>query len=380
VADRTFQTAAREEQTFQIGERRLSQHFRGIFEGFRYYDNLRHHRKTTWEVAVKIKVLLATMLCVGWALQGVSPASAQPHGYPDKPIRVVIPFPAGGPTDGMARIVAERLGTVLGQSIVVENRGGGAGGSIGARFVADSPPDGYTILITPGGSLTSGPAVHKEKIGYDPTKAFTAVAQLIETPDIMSVRPDLPIKNVAELVAYAKAHPGKLSWGSQGFGTAPHLLAEMFKLESGTNIVHVPYRGTAPMLAAILAGDIQIIMDPATTSLVHIQAGKLRPIMIAGSERFAKLPNVPTSAEVGFPKLNSPFWLGVVAPAGTPPAIVNKLNAAFRDALSQPKTRERLAALGAEIKIGTPQDFQNMLTRELKLWSDIVDAAGIKVE
>jgi tripartite-type tricarboxylate transporter receptor subunit TctC len=206
------------------------------------------------------------------------------------------------------------------------------------------------------------------------------VAQLIETPDIMSVRPDLPIKNVAELVAYAKAHPGKLSWGSQGFGTAPHLLAEMFKLESGTNIVHVPYRGTAPMLAAILAGDIQIIMDPATTSLVHIQAGKLRPIMIAGSERFAKLPNVPTSAEVGFPKLNSPFWLGVVAPAGTPPAIVNKLNAAFRDALSQPKTRERLAALGAEIKIGTPQDFQNMLTRELKLWSDIVDAAGIKVE
>jgi tripartite-type tricarboxylate transporter receptor subunit TctC len=171
-----------------------------------------------------------------------------------------------------------------------------------------------------------------------------------------------------------------LSWGSQGFGTAPHLLAEMFKLESGTNIVHVPYRGTAPMLAAILAGDIQIIMDPATTSLVHIQAGKLRPIMIAGSERFAKLPNVPTSAEVGFPKLNSPFWLGVVAPAGTPPAIVNKLNAAFRDALSQPKTRERLAALGAEIKIGTPQDFQNMLTRELKLWSDIVDAAGIKVE
>jgi tripartite-type tricarboxylate transporter receptor subunit TctC len=196
----------------------------------------------------------------------------------------------------------------------------------------------------------------------------------------MSVRPDLPIKNVAELVAYAKAHPGKLSWGSQGFGTAPHLLAEMFKLESGTNIVHVPYRGTAPMLAAILAGDIQIIMDPATTSLVHIQAGKLRPIMIAGSERFAKLPNVPTSAEVGFPKLNSPFWLGVVAPAGTPPAIVNKLNAAFRDALSQPKTRERLAALGAEIKIGTPQDFQNMLTRELKLWSDIVDAAGIKVE
>ena len=217
----------------------------------------------------------------------------------------------------MARIIADRLGTVLGQSIVIENKGGGAGGSIGAKFVAAADPDGYTILITPGGSLTTGPAVHKN-IGYDPVKVFVPVAQLIETPLVVSVHPSLPVKTMAELVTYAKANPGKVSWGSQGFGVAPHLLLELFKLETGVNVVHVPYRGTAPMLTAVLAGEVQVVADPMTTSLSHIEAGKLRAIAIAGAERTPKLPNVPTVVEAGFPKLQSPFWLGVVAPAGTP--------------------------------------------------------------
>src|SRR4051794_41433952 len=225
-----------------------------------------------------IRTLLTMSLCIGAALLGADGALAQ--DYPNKqPIKVVVPFPAGGPTDGMARIISERLGTVLGQSIVIENRGGGAGGSIGAKFVAAADPDGYTILITPGGSLTTGPAVHKN-IGYDPVKVFVPVAQLIETPLIVSVHPDLPVKSMAELVAYAKANPGKVSWGSQGFGVAPHLLIELFKLETGVNVVHVPYRGTAPMLSAILAGEIQVVADPMTTSLVHIEAGKLHPIAI----------------------------------------------------------------------------------------------------
>ena len=190
----------------------------------------------------------AGSIVVPWgALFRADPATAQ--AYPDRPIKVVVPFPAGGPTDGMARIISDRLGTVLGQSIVIENKGGGAGGSIGAKFVAASDPDGYTILITPGGSLTTGPAVHKN-IGYDPVKAFVPVAQLIETPLVVSVHPSLPVKTMAELVTYAKANPGKVSWGSQGFGVAPHLLIELFKLETGVNIVHVPYRGTAPMLTA----------------------------------------------------------------------------------------------------------------------------------
>src|SRR5216684_213751 len=234
-----------------------------------------------------MRALLAASLCAGWALHGVGRAHAQP--YPNRPIRVVVPFPAGGPTDGVARIISDRLGAVLGQSIVVENRGGGAGGSIGAKAVATADPDGYTILITPGGALTTGPAVHSN-IGYDPAKAFVPVGYLIETPLIMSVHQDMPVKSLAEVVTYAKANPGKISWGSQGFGTAPHLLAEMFKLEAGVNIVTVPYRGTAPMLAAIVAGEIPLVVDPMTTILPHIQSGKLRPLAIAGATRSAKLP------------------------------------------------------------------------------------------
>jgi len=324
-----------------------------------------------------IRSLLAGFLWAGLALQATGPAHAQ--AYPNKPIKMIVPFPPGGPTDGMARIISDRLGAVLGQSVVIENKGGGAGGSIGAKAVATADPDGYTILITPGGSLTTGPAVHKN-IGYDPVKVFTPVGQLIETPLIVSVHSDLPVKSLAEVVTYAKANPGKVSWGSQGFGVAPHLLLELFKLEAGVNILHVPYRGTAPMLAAIVAGEVQIVADPMTTVLPHIQSGRLRAIAIAGAERTPKLPGVPTTVEAGFPKLQAPFWLGVVAPAGTPPAIIAKLNAAFRDSLAQPETRTRLANLGADIKIGTPADFGNMLAKELAQWTAVVKAAKITVE
>jgi tripartite-type tricarboxylate transporter receptor subunit TctC len=326
-----------------------------------------------------IKALISAGLCAGCALHGVGPAHSQSQAYPNRQIRVIVPFPAGGPTDGIARIIADRLGTVLGQGIVIENKGGGAGGSIGAKFVATSDPDGYTILITPGGSLTTGPAVHAN-IGYDPVKAFAPVAQLIETPLIIAVHSDLPVKTLAEVVAYAKANPGKISWGSQGFGVAPHLLLELFKLETGVNIVHVPYRGTAPMLAAIVAGEVQIVADPMTTVLPHIQSGRLRAIAIAGATRTPKLPGIPTVIEAGYSKLQSPFWLGVVAPAGTPPEIINKLNAAFRDSLSPPETRARLDALGAEIKIGRPAEFEKMLADELAQWTAIVKAANIKAE
>jgi tripartite-type tricarboxylate transporter receptor subunit TctC len=317
------------------------------------------------------------VLCAAWALPVARPA--HPQDYPSRPIKVVVPFPAGGPTDGMARIISERLGAVLGQSIVIENRGGGAGGSNGAKVVAAADPDGYTILLTPGGALTSGPAIHAN-IGYDPAKVFTPVGLLTESPQIMSVHPDVPVKTLPDLVVYARANPGKLTWGSQGFGTSPHLLAEMFRLETGLNIVHVPYRGTAPALAAILAGEVQIIADASTTSLPQIQAGKLRPLAIPGTARFSKLPDVPTTAEVGYPKLRAPFWLGVVAPAGTPPEIINKLNAAFRDSMAPPETRARLENLGAEIKIGTPAEFGKMLADELAQWTAVAKAANIRVE
>jgi tripartite-type tricarboxylate transporter receptor subunit TctC len=331
-------------------------------------------------MAKSMKALLAALLCAGGAIYAITFAQAQAQSYPNKPIKMVVPFPAGGPTDGMARIVSDRLSTVLGQSVVVENRGGGAGGSIGAKFVAASDPDGYTFLITPGGALTTGPAVHKAKIGYDPAKVFEPVALLMTSPLIMSVHPSVPVKTVKELAAYAKANPGKLSWGSQGFGTAPHLLQALFRLETGANILHVPFRGTAPLLAAIVAGQVQIAIDPTTTSLPHALSGTLRPLAVTGKKRIAKLPNVPTVDEAGFPKLQNTFWLGVVVPAGTPKDIIAKLNSAFRDALAQPVAQQRLGNLGAEIKVTTPAEFGKFLADELTLWSGVVKAADIKVQ
>jgi tripartite-type tricarboxylate transporter receptor subunit TctC len=326
-----------------------------------------------------MRTLFAALLCAGTATLGLDSAYAQAQAYPNRPIRMIVPFPAGGPTDAMARIVSDRLGVVLGQSVVVENRGGGAGGSIGAKVVATADPDGYTILITPGGSLTTGPAVHKN-IGYDPAKVFTPVGLLMTSPLIMAVHPSVPVKSIAELVAHAKANPGKVTWGSQGFGTAPHLLSEMFKLDNQVNILHVPYRGTAPMLAAAVAGEVQMVVDPMTTSLPHVLSDNLRPLAVTSRARVAKLPNVPTVAEAGFPKLQNTFWLGVVAPAGTPSDIIDKLNAAFKDSLSQPDARARLDNLGAEIHVSTPAEFGKFLDDERALWTGVVTAANIKVE
>jgi tripartite-type tricarboxylate transporter receptor subunit TctC len=290
----------------------------------------------------------------------------------------VVPFPPGGPTDGLARIISDRLGAVLGQPIVVENRGG-AGGGIGGKFVSEAEPDGYTILMSPGGALTTGPVINP-KIGYDPAKVFAPVAELIETPIIVAVTPDLPVKSMADVVAYAKANPGKLKWGSQGFGTAPHLLIELFKLENNVNIVHVPYRGTGPMLNGILGGEVQIVADPSTTVLPHILANKLRPIAIAGDARTAKLPDVPTVVEAGFPYMVSPFWLAVTAPAATPRAIISSLNGAFREALAVPDTRKKLATFDAEVKIGTPEELGKMLDAERTKWSKVVKEANIRME
>jgi tripartite-type tricarboxylate transporter receptor subunit TctC len=324
-----------------------------------------------------IRTWAKAALCVGWLLQGAGAAPAQ--DYPNRPIKVVVPFPAGGATDVMARIVAERLGKVINQSIVIENKGGGAGGSVGAKAVAAADPDGYTILMTPGGALTTGPAVHKN-IGYDPLKAFVPVGLIMETPQIVAVHPDLPVKTMAELVAYAKANPGKISFGSQGFGVGPHLMIELLKLDAGINVVHVPYRGTAPMLAALLANEVQAVIDPSTTTLPHVQSGRVRAIAVTTRERSSKLPDIPTTTEAGFPRLLSAFWLGVVAPAGTPRAIVEKLNIAFRDAGRSDEVRTRLATLGAEPKSGTPEEFGKLIGDELALWTHVVSAAGIKVE
>jgi tripartite-type tricarboxylate transporter receptor subunit TctC len=322
-----------------------------------------------------MRALLAAALCAGLAVHA-APADAQT--YPSRPIKVVVPFPPGGPTDGLARIISDRLGAMLGQPIVVENKGG-AGGGIGGKYVSDSEPDGYTILMSPGGSLTTGPLINPN-IGYDPAKTLASVAQLVEMPIIVAVHPDLPVHAMSEVVPYAKANPGRLQWGSQGFGTAPHLLIELFKLENQVNVVHVPYRGTGPMLTAVLGGEVQIVADPSTTVLPHIEAGKLRPLAIAGMARIPQLPNVPTVVETGQPYLVSPFWLAVTAPAATPREVIAKLNGAFREALGVPETQKRLAALGAEVKIGSPEDLNKMLAGERTKWGRVIKAANLKME
>ena len=280
-----------------------------------------------------MRALLAASLCAGWVMHGADFANAQT--YPSKePIKVVVPFPPGGPTDGMARIISERLGTVLGQSIVIENHGG-AGGSVGGKFVAAADPDGYT---TSDDSWRSA----DDRSGRKPRHRLRSRQGVcVGLPAHRDAADHLGSPGPARKIngrgrGLCQGQSGQDPLGLPGLRHRTHLLAEMFKLEAGVNILHVPYRGTGPMLNAILANEVQIIADPSTTSLPYIEDGKLRPIAIAGNVRHPKLPNVPTVVEAGFPKLQAPFWLAVVAPAGTPPDIIGKLNNAFHQACSPP--------------------------------------------
>jgi tripartite-type tricarboxylate transporter receptor subunit TctC len=310
------------------------------------------------------------------ALGSSAPAVAQ--SYPTKTIKLVVPFGPGGPTDLAARIVAQVVQTGLGQNVVIENRPG-AGGATGTKSLASADPDGYTALLATSATLGVVPALVKNP-GYDPIKSFAPVAKISDSTTVLVVPPAFPANSVAELVTYAKANPGKIVFGSQGYGTAPHLLTEMLKLETGVNIVHVPYRGTNPAITDLLAGQIQMFTDTSTVVIPQIQAGKLRALAVTTPARSERLADVPTTAEAGFPKLKAYFWLGVVAPARTAADIVGKLNAAFNDSLRAPETRARLESLGAEIKTGTPQEFGTMLKDELAMWQGVTAAAGIKVD
>jgi len=206
------------------------------------------------------------------------------------------------------------------------------------------------------------------------------VGQLVESSQVIAVHPSLPAKTLEEIVAYGKANPGKITFGSQGFGVGPHLLIELLKIEAGVDIVHVPYRGTAPMLTALMAGEIQMAMDPTMTILPLIEAGRVRAIAVTTPGRSPKMPDVPTTIEAGYPKLISVYWLGVVAPAGTPEAIIAKLNAAFRDSLDSPETRARLSSLSADVKTGSPAEFGKLIADELAMWSNVARATGIRME
>jgi tripartite-type tricarboxylate transporter receptor subunit TctC len=320
---------------------------------------------------------LAIVAAVAWIFVAAGAAHAQ--NYPNKTIRIIAPFPPGGPTDGAARLIADRLSAALGQTIVVENRPGGAGGTVGVKSAASADPDGYTLLFTPPGPLVSAPAIYRN-VGYDPAKAFAPVAAIFSSPQILVVNPNVPAKSMRELVVHAKANPGKVSYASPGFGTQPHLLGEMLKLLTGVDMVHVPYKGSAPVLTDLIAGQVQVYFDAASFLLPHAASGKLRVLAVADERRIPELADTPTTIEAGFGKLQASYWVGVLAPAGTPAAIVDRLNAAINEIMSSPAMTDTLAKLVARPRAGSPQDFAAFMAAESRKWSETITAAGIKAD
>jgi tripartite-type tricarboxylate transporter receptor subunit TctC len=324
---------------------------------------------------MELKMICARFaLLVTLAIATVGAARAQT--YPVKPIRLVVPFPAGGATDTTARLVAQRLQLGLGQAVIIENQGG-AGGTIAAKQVAVAQPDGYTLMMGSLSTFGTNPVLYK--LDYDPMKAFVPVASAVVDKLVMVAGPSLPVKSVQELVAYAKANPGKLNYGN-AIGIGPHFTMEMFKIKAGTDIVHIPYRGGGPMIADLVAGQIHMTINGKSVLLPHIQAGKVRALAVTSARHWADLPDVPTMLELGY--LDKPYdtLFGVVAPAGTPSAIVAKLNATINDGLRSPESHAVLDKLGIEPLISSPQEFAAMIAEEAPKWAEAVRLTGIKVE
>jgi len=319
---------------------------------------------------------IPTLAALALALAAAG-ASAQP--YPSKPIRVVVPNPAGGYYDVIARAVGQKVGESIGQPMVVENRVG-AGGSLGTEFTAKSPPDGYTIMVGGIGPHGIAPSLYAN-LPYDPVKDFAPIILVAMTPNILVVHPSSPIRSVQDLVAAAREKPGGLSYASNGNGTSQHLSAEMLATTMGLKLNHVPFKGSAPAVTAMLGGQVDFAFAVAPDALAHIKAGKLRAIGVTGAKRAAPLPEVPTLAEAGVPGYEATAWFGYLAPAGTPREIIDRLNAEIAKALESPEVRERLAPGGlSELPGGTPERFGELIRSEIAKWSTVVKASGAKID
>jgi tripartite-type tricarboxylate transporter receptor subunit TctC len=304
--------------------------------------------------------------------------SAAAQSYPSKPIRLIVPFAAGGGNDNVARLVGKRLADGLGQPVLVDNRPG-AGGVVGAELAAKSAPDGYTLFLGGVGSHAINPNLH-EKLPYDPIKDFAPVALLAQAPLVLVVHPSVPANSVAELTAYARAHPGKLNFASNGNGSSSQLAAVMFDSMAGVEMVHVPYKGLSPALADLLSGQVQLMFSSVVAILPHIKAGKLRGLAVTGAKRLASLPELPTIAESGLPGYEASSWYGILAPAGTPREIVMKLNAGLAKALEQPEVRNSLLAEGAEPVGGSPEAFAAHIRAEKERLGKLIRDAKIRLE
>ena len=299
------------------------------------------------------------------------------QGYPSKPIRLVVPSAPGGGIDFTARVLAGPVGAALGQSVVVDNRAG-ASGIIGAETVAKAEPDGHTILQA-SSSLTVIPHMYR-KIPYDLLKDFAAISLVARTPNLLVVHPSVPARSVKELIALAKAEPGRLTFASSGAGRASHLAAERFKLMAGIDMTHVPFKGTGPAVTATIAGEVRLIFSTIPTVLPHMKTGRLRALGVGSLKRSAAAPEVPTIAEEGLPGYEADTWYGFVAPARVPRAIIDALNAVTVKALRLPETRERFLADGSEPIGSTPEEFRRFMAAELQHWGEVVRKAGLRVE
>jgi len=309
------------------------------------------------------------------ALPGMS-RIARAQTYPNKPVRLVVGFPAGGPTDFVARIIGQSLSERLGQQIIVENRPG-AGSNIAAEAVVRSPPDGYTLLLITASNFTN-PALY-DKLNFNLVEDIAAVAGVMRQPFIMEVNPSFPATTVPEFIAYVKANPGKVNMASSGTGSAPHVAGELFKIMAHVDMVHVPYRGLAPALTDLIGGQVQVLFDTIPTSIEHIRAGKLRPIGVTTATRSAILPDVPSIGEF-VPGYEASSYQGVGAPKATPPAIVEKLNREINAALADPQAKARLADLGGTMLSGPPADFGKLIVDETEKWGNVIRAVHIKAE
>jgi tripartite-type tricarboxylate transporter receptor subunit TctC len=322
------------------------------------------------------RIALPTILALAVGICGMSAASAQP--YPARPIKLIVPFPPGGPVDVTARIIAQHLPRTLGQTVVVENRAGAAG-ALGAKAVAGSDPDGYTLLCGNISTLVVLPAVTNNR-DYDPAKAFVPIAKVSQNHEVLVVHPAFPAKSVAELVAYAKANPGKLNFGSAGHGNATHLAAELFKLKTGTDIVHIPYKGAAEAVTGVLGGQVHMFFGDIAGVLPLMREGTLRALAVSSEARNPLVPDLPTMIESGVPDYVVLTYIGVVAPAGTPESIISKLSGAINASLTAPEVMAAFAKLGAEVRPDSPQAFAAFLAAETQKWATVAKAANIKID
>jgi len=323
----------------------------------------------------KIRALLAGMAAL---LLALAPHFAKAQEFPSRPIRIVVAFPPGGPTDFVGRLIADKMTGLLGQRVYIDNKPG-ANGTLGGGDVAKSDPDGYSLFLTTSGAVTVSPHI-MAKMPFDTFRDFAPVALVTKVSEVLVVSPKLGVKNVKELVALAKEKPGAITFASTGVGSPPHLAQLLLDAAAGVKFLHVPYRGAAPALTDLLGGQVQVVALDIPVVIAQIQAGNLLPIGIAGDKRDAVLPDVPTLAEQGYPNTNAANWYALLAPAKTPPAAIAKLNKAVNDALADPAVHDKLVKTGATPVGGTPEALGTFMKAEYDKWGRVITANGIKVE